>query len=233
MITKTKKGILKHGDCGGHIVQHPNEQQFFCLKCQQFVHKDLIRKVSPDKNDLLLKLRKETESCGKCILHNTRKELVFGVGNPNAKLFFIGEAPGEKEDEAGEPFVGSAGEVLERLLEGIGLTREEVYITNTVCCHPPKNRDPDEYEVEVCKPRLLKQIKIVGPAIICTLGKVAINALLKKQRTAIKGIHGKAVKKKRIVFISYHPSYATYNSNNYSILEKDFEKLGKIYRRIK
>jgi DNA polymerase len=117
--------------------------------------------------------------CRRCKLHVARKKLVFGEGDPNARLVFVGEGPGRDEDVAGKPFVGEAGRLLTRIIEnGMGLQRRDVYICNVVKCRPPGNRDPENDEIGTCLPFLEQQIRIIGPEVICTLGRVAAQTLL-------------------------------------------------------
>ncbi|MFI5047724.1 MAG: uracil-DNA glycosylase [Acidimicrobiia bacterium] len=123
-------------------------------------------------------LERTALACTKCPLAATRTQVVFGVGDPNASLMFIGEGPGEQEDLQGEPFVGRAGQLLTRLIEGIGLTRAEVYIANVVKCRPPGNRDPLPFEIESCRPYLDGQLALVDPAVVVTLGNFATKLLL-------------------------------------------------------
>jgi len=124
-------------------------------------------------------LQKFIGDCKRCKLHLGRKNLVFGEGNPRARLVFVGEGPGRDEDIVGKPFVGEAGKLLTRIIEnGMGLQRENVYICNVVKCRPPRNRDPEKDEVETCLPFLEQQIRIIGPEVICTLGRVAAQTLL-------------------------------------------------------
>ena len=209
--------------CGHPLIQHEQTGHFVCKKCGQFTARKIV------KTNQLIKLQKKAKKCNRCSLGKTRNKLVFGEGNLDARLMLIGEAPGQEENKSGIPFIGPAGKVLDRLLTGIGLTREEVYIANVLCCRPPDNRNPEPKEVKACKERLLEQIRIIDPSIVCTLGASAINSFLKKDK-AISDIHGKVIHKKRTVFISYHPAYAVYDPNNYKILEEDFEKLGRLYR---
>jgi len=123
-------------------------------------------------------LREHIGNCRRCKLYKGRKNLVFGEGSPVAKLVFVGEGPGYDEDLAGRPFVGKAGKLLTKIIEnGMGLTRDEVYICNVVKCHPPKNRDPEKDEIEACVPFLKKQLQIISPEVICCLGRVACQAL--------------------------------------------------------
>jgi uracil-DNA glycosylase len=132
----------------------------------------------PASGSLLSQLREEIGDCKRCKLHEGRTHLVFGVGNPRAELLFVGEGPGADEDLKGEPFVGRAGQLLDRMILAMGLTRQEVYICNIVKCRPPGNRNPEPDEIATCSPFLQKQIAAVDPKIIVALGKVAAQTLL-------------------------------------------------------
>jgi DNA polymerase len=147
--------------------------------------------------------------CQRCKLGRGRTNLVFGEGSPQARLMFIGEAPGADEDLQGRPFVGAAGGVLDNLLNKLGLRREEVYIANVVKSRPPGNRDPEPDEVAACLPFLIKQIEAIGPQVIVTLGKIATNHLLQlKIDTPITKLRGNWQKFKGIrVMPTFHPSY--------------------------
>jgi len=123
-------------------------------------------------------IRKDLGNCQRCDLAKKRKNLVFGVGNPHARLVFVGEGPGADEDAQGEPFVGEAGRLLNRLITAMGLQREEVYICNVIKCRPPGNRDPNALEIEACSPFMLRQIRAIGPDVIVGLGKFAVQTLL-------------------------------------------------------
>lgn len=139
--------------------------------------RDIPRPKGPDM-DSLGDLARNVANCTLCPLHRSRKNTVFGEGNSRARLIFIGEAPGEEEDQAGRPFVGPSGKLLTRIIEnGMGLNRKDVYICNVVKCHPPQNRDPEPKEMEACLPFLERQIRLIGPEVICTLGRVAGVAL--------------------------------------------------------
>lgn len=130
------------------------------------------------KAEAIEQLRKEVEGCMRCDLHRTRMNLVFGSGNPNADLMFVGEAPGEEEDKQGEPFVGKAGQLLTKMIEAIGMKRSDVYICNILKSRPPGNRAPMPHEVAACLPFLKKQIRIIRPRILCALGATAAKTLL-------------------------------------------------------
>jgi len=135
--------------------------------------------TTTSRSDALERLRAQVRECRRCRLWKSRHRLVFGEGSPRAKLVFVGEAPGRAENREGRPFVGEAGRMLTRIIEnGMGLNRQDVYISNVVKCHPPGNRDPEREEVNSCLPVLKKQLNIIGPEGICTLGRVAGQALL-------------------------------------------------------
>jgi DNA polymerase len=145
-----------------------------------------VKRLSIDKfknAESLIQLEKSIDSCQKCPLGKTRTKFVFGVGNPEAEIMFIGEAPGRDEDLRGEPFVGRAGKMLDKLLTEVGLNRQDVYIANILKCRPPDNRDPEQSEAEECEPYLLKQIELIKPKVICCLGRIAAQRLLKTTET--------------------------------------------------
>ena len=128
----------------------------------------------------LEELQKVCGACTKCELHKTRTNCVFGVGNPNAKLMFVGEAPGEKEDLSGTPFVGAAGKLLDKYLAAVGIDRDDVYIANILKCRPPKNRDPLPAEEDACMDYLRQQVKLIRPRIIACLGRISAKRLIKE-----------------------------------------------------
>jgi len=155
----------------------------------------------------LTEIRQEMGDCRRCKLWKTRTHLVFGTGNPQARLMFIGEAPGAEEDQQGEPFVGAAGQLLNRLLERLGLKRAEVYITNVAKCRPPNNRNPDAEEIAACRPFLVQQIQAVRPRVIVTLGAVATHALL-AAKASLNRLRGQWQQFQDIpVMPTFHPSY--------------------------
>ena len=159
------------------------------------------------RQETLDKIRKDLGDCQRCKLGKTRNNLVFGVGNPQARLVFVGEGPGADEDAKGEPFVGAAGQVLNRIISAMGLKREEVYICNVVKCRPPGNRDPEADEIATCSPFLLRQLQSVNPEVIVALGKPATQTLLgvkepiSKLRGKFRDFHGIPL------MPTYHPSY--------------------------
>ncbi|MEA2416385.1 MAG: uracil-DNA glycosylase [Thermoanaerobaculia bacterium] len=156
---------------------------------------------------LLAELQAIASVCVKCKLAKTRTQVVYGVGNPNADLMFIGEAPGRDEDEKGEPFVGRAGQLLTDIIKAMKLTRDDVYISNVVKCRPPENRNPDPEELDACRPYIRQQVEIIQPQVIVTLGKFALQSLTEKSYgiTAIRGhwLEYNGVK----VMPTYHPAY--------------------------
>jgi uracil-DNA glycosylase len=167
------------------------------------------RKVHPSPESALATLRNEIgPECSRCKLHALgRTQVVFGVGNPNADLMFVGEAPGADEDVQGEPFVGRAGQLLTKIIEAIGLRREDVYIANVIKCRPPGNRNPEPDEVEQCEPFLFRQIDTVRPKVIVALGKFAAQCLL-RTNDPITRIRGREFKYRDAILIpTYHPAY--------------------------
>jgi uracil-DNA glycosylase len=152
-------------------------------------------------------VRARMGECTLCKLHRGRHTIVFGVGNPKARLMFVGEAPGEDEDLKGEPFVGKAGQLLTKMIEAMGLRREDVYICNTVKCRPPNNRNPEPEELAACEPFLKGQLAAVQPEVIVTLGKFAAQALLREQ-TPITRLRGQWREYEAIpVMPTFHPAY--------------------------
>ena len=169
----------------------------------------------------------EIKDCRQCGLCQSRTHVVFGEGNPNAEIMFVGEAPGEKEDLQNRPFVGMAGKLLTDLLAGIGLNREDVYIANVVKCRPPENRNPAPDEIEACKPYLWKQVEMIKPRVVCTLGNFAAQALLDKKEaiTKVRGQHFQV--KNFLVFPMLHPAAALHQGNLRPALLEDFQNLKK------
>ena len=166
------------------------------------------KNISFEDNQFLLdKVLEEMGVCKRCKLYSMRKNIVFGVGNPDAKLMFVGEAPGADEDEQGLPFVGKAGQLLTKIIEAIDLKRNDVYIANIIKCRPPSNRNPDEDEITTCIPFLKKQIEIISPEIVCTLGNIATRSMLDTDMgiTKLRGrFHERSGLK---IMPTYHPSY--------------------------
>ena len=171
-----------------------------------------IKDVNIEMPKDLQELENLAKNCSLCNLSKTRKNVVFGEGNPKAKIMFIGEAPGREEDIQGHPFVGRSGEVVTKMIENVlNIKREDVYIANIIKCRPPQNRDPELSEVENCKGYLLKQIEIINPKIIVTLGRIAFKYLLNDD-TPITRARGKLYDFKGIKVIpTFHPSYLLRN----------------------
>jgi uracil-DNA glycosylase family 4 len=189
--------------------------------------------VKPQAEKMTLKeFYKEIKDCAKCHLHKTRTNFVFGTGRDDADIMFIGEAPGREEDLKGEPFVGEAGKLLNKILASVNFKREEVYIGNVLKCRPPENREPLPEEMEACESYLLKQIAIIKPKIICALGRISAQALLKtkvplnKLRGRFHDYHG------RVLLVTYHPAallrYPQYKKDTWEdmqSLRKEYDKM--------
>jgi uracil-DNA glycosylase family 4 len=172
---------------------------------------------------------REAASCTRCRLARGRTQVVYGVGNPRAELMFIGEAPGYHEDRQGEPFVGAAGQLLTRMLEGIGLRREDVYIANVLMCRPPGNRDPLPDEIEACAPWLLEKIDLIDPRIIVTLGNFATRFILDRP-VSISRVRGQRFPwRGKVVIPTFHPAAVLHGggqaSSQMEALRRDFEEV--------
>ena len=177
----------------------------------------------------LASFEQAVSACTRCRLSQGRTQVVFGAGNPTADLMFVGEAPGFHEDQQGIPFVGAAGKLLEKLLAGIGLQRSDVYIANVLKCRPPGNRDPQPDEIESCEPHLFRQIEIIQPKLVATLGNFATK-LLSGKPTGITRVHGQEQwttlgGNKVLLYPLYHPAAALYTPAMLKILEEDFARL--------
>ena len=172
-----------------------------------------------------------------CPLADVRTKLVFGAGNANADLMFVGEAPGASEDKQGLPFVGRAGKLLDQLLEEVGLDRGDVFITNVICCRPPGNRDPLPEEIEACKPYLFRKIELIEPEVVCTLGNFATK-LLTGEPTGITKVHGRPQQREvggRVVTLMplFHPAAALRAEPVRQLLREDFAKLPALIEKEK
>ena len=182
-----------------------------------------------EKREKLKEFYFRIKNCRSCELGSTRINFVFGSGNANASILFIGEAPGKNEDLQGRPFVGQAGKILDGLLAGIGLSRNEVFIANVLKCRPPENRDPEIDEIITCKQYLFEQIEIIDPAVICTLGKYSTQLILNttegitKLRGNIFKING------RLVLPINHPAAALYSPSRISVLKEDFNRIKTVF----
>jgi uracil-DNA glycosylase family 4 len=200
-----------------------------------------MRSVSVQESELSATERREalkevftqTRGCVRCAeLAATRKTVVFGAGNADADLMFVGEAPGASEDEQGVPFVGAAGKLLEKLLGEIGLARSEVFICNVLKCHPPGNRDPQPIEIDNCQEYLHRQVELIEPTVICTLGNFSTK-LLRGDPTGITRLHGqpevltlgrRAVR----LYPIFHPAAALYTPRMLETLREDFTRLPEL-----
>ena len=180
--------------------------------------------------DTLEAIRTEIgDDCRRCKLCTLgRSQIVFGVGNPKARLMFVGEAPGEEEDQRGEPFVGRAGQLLTKIIEAIGLTRDQVYIANVIKCRPPGNRNPEADEVESCEPFLFRQIDVIKPRVIVPLGKFAAQSLLKTM-DPITRLRGRQFDYRGAALIpTFHPAYLLRNPSAKREVWEDMKKVRAI-----
>ncbi len=190
--------------------------------------------AAPARRDreTLEQIREDLGDCHRCRLAAGRKTVVFGQGNPHAGLVFVGEGPGADEDEQGLPFVGRAGQLLNRMIQFIGMKREDVYICNIVKCRPPGNRTPERDEIETCSPFLFRQIEAIRPRLVCCLGAPAVRTIL-GIKEGITKIHGQFYQYggsgepagRPCVLATVHPAYILRNPREEKILREDFEKI--------
>ena len=168
--------------------------------------------LSRNAEEALAAVRSDIGDCTRCKLHTLgRRQIVFGVGNPNADLMFVGEAPGADEDQQGIPFVGRAGQLLTKIIEAIGLKRDDVYIANVIKCRPPQNRNPEPDEVETCEPFLFQQIDVIKPKVIVALGKFGAQTLL-RTLDPISRLRGRVYDFRAAKLIpTFHPAYLLRN----------------------
>ena len=177
----------------------------------------------------------ETASCERCALAQGRTQVVFGSGSPDADLMFVGEAPGFHEDQQGVPFVGQAGKLLDTLLSGIGLTRADVFVANVLKCRPPGNRDPLPEEIASCEPHLFRQIELIEPKLVATLGNFATK-LLSGKPAGITRVHGWEQEvtlgaRTVLLYPIYHPAAALYTPSMLKVLEEDFARIPALLDR--
>ena len=180
-------------------------------------------------------LAEETSGCTRCRLAQGRTQVVFGAGHPDADLMFVGEAPGFHEDQQGVPFVGQAGKLLDRLLAGIGLERSDVQIANVLKCRPPGNRDPQPDEIEACEGHLFRQISLIQPKVVATLGNFATKLLSGKPH-GITRVHGQEQETtlgglRVVLYPLYHPAAALYTPAMLKVLESDFARIPELLAR--
>ncbi len=173
----------------------------------------------------LARIQADLGDCHRCNLYRDRGNIVFGSGNPDARLVFVGEAPGFEEDRKGEPFVGPAGRLLTKIIRAIEMTRDEVYILNVIKCRPPQNRNPLPEEVEACSPFMMQQIRSIQPDFICALGKFAAQTLLQTHRP-ISRLRGRFYDYQGIQLMpTFHPSYLLHNPEKKREVWQDMQKL--------
>lgn len=182
-----------------------------------------------ERRDLLKRVYDEARVCTACPLHETRTNVVFGAGNADADLMFIGEAPGANEDRMGLPFVGQAGKLLDRLLGEIGMDRKDVFIANCLKCRPPDNRDPYPHELAACQDYLFRQVEEIEPIVICTLGNFSTK-LLRHDATGISRLHGQSevceVGPRAVrLYPLFHPAAALYTPSTLEALRADFHRI--------
>jgi DNA polymerase len=183
----------------------------------------------------LLSFADAVAGCTRCALAKTRTQVVFGSGSPTADLMFVGEAPGFHEDNQGVPFVGAAGQLLGKLLGGIGLTREDVFVANVLKCRPPGNRDPQPEEIEACEGHLFRQIELIRPKVVATLGNFATK-LLSGKPLGITRVHGQEQTvtlggSRVVLYPLFHPAAALYTPRMLEVLETDFARLPVLLAR--
>lgn len=181
-----------------------------------------------DASEALDRIAREIRSCTRCPLYEGRTQAVPGEGPPDAPVLFVGEGPGAEEDQQGRPFVGAAGKLLDRLLAGIRVPREKVFITNTVRCRPPGNREPKPDEVAACLPYLVRQMSVLQPRVVCLLGATATRALLGSDQK-LNQVRGRAFwEGGRWWFATYHPAAALRSASVAKALEEDFRRLRRL-----
>ncbi len=178
----------------------------------------------------------QVAGCTRCALAATRTQVVFGSGSPTADLVFVGEAPGFHEDKSGVPFVGAAGQLLVKLLAGIGLERDDVYIANVLKCRPPGNRDPHPEEIEACESHLFRQIELIQPKVVATLGNFATK-LLSGKPDGITRVHGQEQEvtlggSRVLLYPLFHPAAALYTPRMLDVLATDFARLPALMGRV-
>lgn len=179
----------------------------------------------PPQNETLETIREDLGDCQRCKLAPTRKNIVFGSGNPNAELMFVGEAPGADEDDQGLPFVGKAGQLLTRIIEAIDMRREDVYICNILKCRPPGNRNPESGEIASCEPFLVRQIAAVRPKVICALGTFGAQTLL-RTKEPISKLRGHFIEYRGAKLLAtFHPAYLLRNPHEKRKVWEDVQKI--------
>jgi len=191
-----------------------------------------VNRSADERRELLKAVYDEARSCERCPLHRTRTQVVFGSGNADAGLMFIGEAPGANEDRLGLPFVGQAGKLLDKLLGEIGMERGDVFICNVLRCRPPDNRDPQPNEIEACQDYLFSTVELIEPNVVCTLGNFSTK-LLRHDTTGISRLHGReevrAIGPRNVrLYPLYHPAAALYTPSMLETLRSDFQRIPEL-----
>ena len=206
------------------IYQYPTPESV-CDSVDTYNEEAKVELSKSEKIAALKKLEEHVKECTKCELCKNRTNVVFGVGNPDADLMFVGEAPGYYEDVQGEPFVGKAGQLLTKIIESIGMKRGDVYIANILKCRPPDNRNPNANEIVMCSPHLIRQIEIIRPKIICALGTFAAQTLLDTKETIGK-LRGRFFEYQSTKFLAtYHPAYLLRNPDDKKKVWADIKKI--------
>ena len=206
-------------------------QDFLLYQQEQGVEGLPIKSDHPtqDKAQLLEEIRTELGDCKRCKLHSYRKNIVFGSGNPEAQLVFVGEGPGGDEDIQGKPFVGRAGQLLTKIINSINLTREDVYIANIIKCRPPQIRNPEPDEIKACKAFLIKQLDAIKPKIICALGTFAAQTLLETGEK-ISSLRGRFIPYRNSRLIAtFHPAFLLRNPQRKRDVWEDMKTIRKEY----
>lgn len=220
-ITDDLRGYLQYMKGLGYAGVELSENS---LRILDGWHKDVMAET-------LDMIREDLGACRRCKLHKGRRHIVFGVGNPGAKLVLVGEAPGYEEDVQGRPFVGAAGQLLTRILQAIGLTREDVYICNIIKCRPPGNRNPEQDEIDACIPFLRRQLRAIRPRLICALGTFAAQTLL-KTNTPISRLRGRFHAYEDIQLLpTYHPAFLLRNPSRKRDVWEDVQKIQVAYEK--
>lgn len=211
---------------------HLEEEKAMGLEGWPRSSKESSSAAQPTEPSTLEAVREELGDCRRCKLHPTRTNIVFGTGNPMAKLVFVGEGPGRDEDIQGKPFVGLAGQLLTKIIQAIQLSREDVYITNIIKCRPPGNRNPEPDEIKACEPFLIKQLEGIRPQLICALGTFAAQTLLKTEER-ISLLRGRFHQYQGIPLMpTYHPAFLLRNPNFKRDVWEDMKKIKKEYERL-
>ena len=228
MINSRQQLIAHIQQIKQHIIRKKEGENLPLIFNKSLAKSDQKNKEVADEN--WKKLSKQISTCSQCALSKTRRKVVIGEGSVQAKVVFIGEAPGAEEDKVGKPFVGAAGQLLTKIIASIGLKREQVYICNVLKCRPPGNRNPNPEEVKACGGYLQKQIELIKPKLICALGKFAAHTLLEMDEP-IKDLRGREYAYKNIPVIpTFHPAALLYHPQNKRLVWEDMKKIAKIIK---